>query len=130
MPSYAEYVGNENGRIEIQLLKWSYLFYGRIPEDKDWKSRKNNPTKWSLKNNKNSKNGSKKRKAVTLDGPEGEGLDEGQNRKKFRQYNGTCGHTTDQCTTLKALVKQTKEKRKIQFDKRKRFTKHEVKVML
>ena len=30
--------------------------------------------------------------------------------KKFCQYPGTCGHTTDQYTTLKALVKHAKKK--------------------
>ena len=48
---------------------------------------------------------------------------------KFCQYHGMCGHTTDECTTLKALVKQAKQK-KGNFQKKKRFTKHEVNIMV
>ena len=55
---------------------------------------------------------------------------EGHTGKKFCQYYSTCGHTTDQCTTLKALVKQVKEKRSKHFNKKKRFTKREVNTMV
>ena len=41
-----------------------------------------------------------------------------------------CGHTTDECTTLKALVKQAKQKKGSHFQKKKRFTKHEVNIMV
>ena len=49
---------------------------------------------------------------------------------KFCQYHGTCGHTTDECTTLKVLVKQAKQKKGNHFQKKKRFTKHEVNLMV
>ena len=49
---------------------------------------------------------------------------------KFCQYHGMCGHTTDECTTLKALVKQAKQKKGSHFQKKKRFTKHEVNIMV
>ena len=39
----------KNGRTGIQLLRWSYPFYGRILWNKDWKPRKINPIKCSLK---------------------------------------------------------------------------------
>jgi len=55
---------------------------------------------------------------------------EEQKGKKFCQYHGTCGHTTDECTTLKALVKQAKQKKGSHFQKKKRFTKHEVNIMV
>ena len=38
--------------------------------------------------------------------------------------------TTDQCTTLKALIKKAKQKKSKHFDKKKSFTKHEVNVMV
>ena len=50
--------------------------------------------------------------------------------KKFCQHHGTCGHNTDQCTTPMALAKQEKQKKSKHFDKKKRFTKHEVNIMV
>ena len=62
-----------------------------------------------LKNNKKkSKKGSKKKKAVTFNNYEDEDSNQGHSAMKFCQYHGACGHTTDQLTTLKALVKQVK----------------------
>ena len=55
-------------------------------------------------NNRKNKNNVKKRK-VFFDDSDDEDSDEGHSGNKFCQYLGTCGHTTDQCTTLKALVK-------------------------
>ena len=82
------------------------------------------------KNNKKSKKGSKKRKAVTFNNYEDKDSDQGHTGKKFYQYHGMCGHTTDQCTTLKALDKQAKQKKSKNFDKKKRFIKHLVNVMV
>ena len=82
------------------------------------------------RNNKKSKKGSKKRKLVTFDDSGNEDSDQGHSGKKFCQYYGTRGHTTDQCTTLKALVKQVKQKKSKRFNKKKRFTKLEVNVMI
>ena len=67
-----------------------------------------------------------KRKAVTLNDSKGNDLDQGQKGIKFYEYHGMCGHTTDQCITLKALVKQAKQKRSKLFDRKKRSTNHEV----
>ena len=67
---------------------------------------------------------------VIFDDSDDEDLDQGHAGKKFCQHHGTCGHSTDQCTTLKALVKQTKEKKSKYFQKKKRLTKHEVNVMV
>ena len=82
------------------------------------------------RNNRKSKKGSKKRNSITFDDSDDEDSDQGHSGKKFCQYHGMCGHTTDQCTTLKALVKQAKQKKNNHFDKKKRFTKHEVNVMV
>ena len=30
------------------------------------------------------------------------------NKKKFCQYHGKCSHSTDECTTLEALIKKAK----------------------
>ena len=48
------------------------------------------------RNNKKSKKGSKKRKAKTYVDSEDKDSDQGHTGKKFFQYHGTCGHTTDQ----------------------------------
>ena len=77
-----------------------------------------------------SKKGSKKRKLVTFDDSEDENSDQRHSGRKFSQHHGTCGHTTDQCTTLKALVKQAKQKKSKHFDKKKRLTKHEINVIV
>ena len=82
------------------------------------------------RNNKKSKKGSEKRKAMTLGDSEDEDSDQGHTGKKFRQHHGTYGHTTDQCTTLKELVKQANQKKSKCFGKKKRFTKHDVNVMV
>ena len=82
------------------------------------------------RNNKKSKKGSKKRKAVIFDASVDKDSDQGLKRKTICQYHGTCGHTTDQCTTLKALVKHAKQIRSKLFDEKKRFTKHEVNAMV
>ena len=67
---------------------------------------------------------------MTFDNSDNEDSDEGHTARKFCQYHGTCGHTTDQCATLKALVKQAKQRKSKHFDKKKRSTKHEVNVMV
>ena len=83
-----------------------------------------------LRNRKKSNKGSKKRNGVTFDDSVDEDSEEEHKRKKFCQYHGTCGHTTDECSTLKALVKKAKQKQGKHFQKKKRFTKHEVNVMV
>ena len=85
---------------------------------------------WFKKQREKSNEGSKKRKLVTFDDSDDEDSDEGNSGKKFCQNHGTCGHTMDQCTTLKALVKQAKQKQRKNFNKKKRLTIHEVNVMV
>ena len=41
-----------------------------------------------------------------------------------------CRHTTDECTMLKALVEQAKQRKDKHFQKKKRFTKYEVNIMV
>ena len=73
---------------------------------------------------------SKKRKAVTFGVSEDEDLEDEYKVKKFCRYHGMCGHTTDECTTLKTLVKQAKQKKGKHFEKKKRFIKHEVNIIV
>ena len=81
------------------------------------------------RNRNKSKKGSKKRKVVTFDDSEDEESTKEHKGKKFCQYNSTCGHTLDECTTLKALIKQSKQKKGKHFHK-KSYTKDEVKIMV
>ena len=67
---------------------------------------------------------------MTFDDSKDDDSEEERKGKKFCQYHGTCGHTTEECTTLKALVKQAKQKKGKHFQKKKRFTKHEVNIMV
>ena len=69
------------------------------------------------RNNRKRRTGSKDRKAVTFNNYVDS--NKGHTGKKFCQYHATCGYTADQCTTLKALVKQAKHKRIKHFDKKK-----------
>ena len=94
------------------------------------KLEKSIPTSVPSRNTTKSKKGSKKRKAVTFNNSRDKDPNEGHTGKKFSQYHGTYGHTTNHCTALKALVKQAKQKRSEQFDKKIRFTKHEVNAMV
>ena len=49
--------------------------------------------------------------------------------KKFCQYHGTCGHTTNECTLVKTLVQKEKLK-KFKATKDRKYTKHEVNVLV
>ena len=60
------------------------------------------------RNKKKSKKGFKKRKAVTYSDSDEKDSEEEPWGKIYCQYNGTYGHTTEDCATLKALVKQAK----------------------
>ena len=99
-------------------------------ETRNENEEKSIPPNVPSRNRKKSKKGSKKKKRVTFDDFKDEDSEEEHIGKIFCQYHGTCGHTTDKCTTLKALVKQAKQKRSKHFDKKKRFTKHEVNIMV
>ena len=78
------------------------------------------------RNKKKSKKGSKKMKSVTF-GDSEDGVSED---KKIYQYHGTCRHITDECITLKTLVKQAKQEKGKHFKKKKRYAKHEVNYMV
>ena len=56
------------------------------------------------------KKNSKKRRAALFEDSDKDSSDDEKpsSRKKFCQYNGQCRHFTDECTTLKALIKKTK----------------------
>ena len=82
------------------------------------------------RNNKKGKKGSKNRKRVACNNSDDDDSDQGYTGKKFCQYHGTCRHTMDLCTTLKALVKQVKQKKRKYVDNKRRFTKHEVNVLV
>ena len=69
---------------------------------------------------KKRKKGSKKRKLITFYDSDDEDSYQPHSVKQFCQYHGACGHTTDQCTPLKILVKQAKQKNIKQFHKMKR----------
>ena len=50
--------------------------------------------------------------------------------KNFCQYHSTCGHNTDECTNLKALDNLEKQEKGKRLQKKQRFTKHEVNIMV
>ena len=80
------------------------------------------------KKKKNSKN----RKAFSFEDSDEDSSDEKKplSRKKFCRYHGKCSHSTDECTTLKALIKQAKSNKFKGCKKggEKTYTKYEVKV--
>ena len=81
----------ENGRTGIQLLRWSYPFYGRVLRDKKLKSRKKNPTKCTLIKRKRVK----KKESSDLQWFRGQWFRVWTQGQTFCHYHGTCGHTTD-----------------------------------
>ena len=76
------------------------------------------PPSVASRNKKKSKKGAKKRKLVTFDNCDDGDSYERHAGKKFCQYHSTCGHSMDQCTTLKALIKQVKQKSSNYFNKK------------
>ena len=72
---------------------------------------KSNPPSVPSRNRKKSKKRFKKRKEVAFNDSKYEDSEEAHKGKKFCKCHSTCGHTTDECTTLKALVKQVKQKK-------------------
>ena len=93
--------------------------------------------KTGIKKAKKSNNkSSKKRKAVQLDEESEESSeDEKSHRSKYCMFHERCGHTTDQCTALKGLVKNKKKKRS-KYDKKskrkseKTYTRQEVNALV
>ena len=71
------------------------------------------------RNYKKNKKGSKKRKSVTFSDSKEEDSEDEHKGKTFCKYHDSCGHTTDECTTLKTLVSQAKQKKKIFLEKEK-----------
>ena len=86
---------------------------------------------------RNKTKSSKKRKAVQFEeeSDEESSEDERPKRNKYCMFHGRCGHTTDQCTALKELVKNNKKKRS-KYDKKsnkkseKTYTRHEVNALV
>ena len=91
------------------------------------------PAVRSLTRKKKKKN-SKKRKAVSFEDSDKDSSDDEKpsSRKKFCQYHGKCSHSTDECTTLKALIKKAKSNKPKGYRKggEKIHTKHEVNVLI
>ena len=94
--------------------------------------------KTGIKKAKRNKNkSSKKRKAVQFEeeSDEESSEDEKAKRNKYCMFHGRCGHTTDQCTALKELVKN-KKKNRSKYDKKsnrkseKTYTRHEVNALV
>ena len=56
------------------------------------------------------KKNSKKRKAFSFEDSDEDSSDnkKPQSKKKYYQYHGRCGHSMDECTTLKDLIKRDK----------------------
>ena len=76
------------------------------------------------------KKGSKKRKALTYEDPEDEDSNQNKKAKKFCKVCGTYGYTMDEYTTLKAPIRQTKQKESKHFDNKETYNKHEVNLIV
>ena len=63
------------------------------------------------------KKGSKKRKTLTYKDLKDEDCNEDEEGKTFYKYYGTYRHTTNECTMVKALIRQAKQKQSKHFDK-------------
>ena len=80
------------------------------------------------------KKNSKKRKAVSFQDSDKDFSDDEKpsSRKKFFQYHGRSSHSTDECTTLKLLIKKTKSNKSKGFRKggEKTYNKHEMNILI
>ena len=76
------------------------------------------------KSNKDDKKASKKRKTVQFTTSDEESSEDKRPKKPnklYCLYHGRCGHTSERCSVLKELVKQSKKK-KAKFNKPKKHT--------
>ena len=89
------------------------------------KESKKNQEKQNNKKNKKNKKGKHSHNSVS-ENRNSQGSETG---KKYCQYHGRCGHTTNECTLVKTLVQREKLK-KIKANKKKKCTKHEVNVLV
>ena len=112
-----------------QLHSWSYPFYGRILWDGDWNFFKVNPCKCTLKKKKKTGKKVPREKTMTFNGSEDEDSEKNP-RATVLSISWQRGHTTDVYTKLKALVKQEKQRKGKHFKEMKRYTKHEMNVMI
>ena len=80
------------------------------------------------------KNNSKKQKAISFEDSDKDFSDDEKpsSKKKFFQYHGKCSHSTDECTTLNALIEKAKSNMFKGFWKGagKTYTKHKVNVLI
>ena len=104
----------KNGRTGMQLLRWSYPFHGRIFETWIENLEKLIPSCVPSRNNRKSKEGSKKRKAVAVNNSDDEETDQGHTGKKVlsvpwhvRTYHGSMYHTQGTGQASKAEKEQT-----------------------
>ena len=83
---------------------------------------------------KNTKKNYKKQKDVSFENSDEDSSNDekSSSRNKFCQNHEKCSHSTDKCTTLKALIKKDKSNNFKGFRKggEKRYTKHEVNVLI
>ena len=83
---------------------------------------------------KKKKKYSKKRKAVSFEDSNKDFSDgkKPTSKKKFCQYHGKYSHSTDKCTTFKALSKKAKSNKSKGYRKggEKMYTKHKVNVLI
>ena len=63
------------------------------------------PASVPSRNKKKSKKRFKKRKLVTFVDSKDKDSENAHKGKKLYQHHGTCRHTTEECTTLKALIR-------------------------
>ena len=82
------------------------------------------------RNKKKNKKHSKKRDVATFHDSEEEDSDEKSKGKTFCKFHGTCGHITDEHISLKALIRQAKQKKGKQVKRYKTYTKQEVNIMV
>ena len=80
------------------------------------------------------KKNSKKQKAVWFQDSDKDSSDNKKlfSKKTFCQYHGKCSHSTDECTTLKVLIKKAKSNKSKENRKggEKTYTKNEVNVLI
>ena len=102
--------GKRKWQTGILLLIWCHPFYGSILWNKNWTLGKLIPASVLLRYKKKKKN-PKRIYAATFDDSSDEDLNKEQKGKIFFLYHGTRKQIMDECTTLKALIRQARRKK-------------------
>ena len=111
--------------LDSSIQQMTEFFETRVENQEKSNSKKESKKNQGKQNHKKNK----KRKHSSYGVSENMNSQGSETGKTFCQYHGMCGHTTNECTLAKTLV-QKKKLRKYKANKERKYTKHEVNVLV